>query len=436
MLRLLNPESTGVASSEISDLFTPPTTQLVVSGAKIIEHSPVNSLNHMPIEFSVSAGKSFLDLQNSYLYVRCKIVDDEGIVMDEPEEGEAKKVALSNLFGETFIRQMQIFYGQDMIYDSSTNHPYLSMVSALLAHDSEYKRTVLAAAGYTEEEKMDNSDDPGFLARVAKSKGEQEFVSRINAPLFSQPLALIPYSTLRILIYPNSPAASIQQLDGVPRDLHVSFLSMKLCVRHLFVHDSALMQISKMIQDKGGVNYSLRHTSVRTFYLSQGRTSLPEHNLFLTSIPRRIFVMFVSSDAYNGNFGMNPFAFKHFNVKSISIETSNGDTFPARPYEVDFNKSLFMRAYYDLFDTLQLVGSGDSCSITPAKFASNAAIFAIDLGCSRDPSVQLLREGSTCIRANFGTPIPNPGVTMIVLSEFDSQLSISAERTCRIDAIA
>ena len=117
-----------MASSEISDLFTPPTTQLVVSGAKIIEHSPVNSLNHMPIEFSVSAGKSFLDLQNSYLYVRCKIVDDEGIVMDEPEEGEAKKVALSNLFGETFIRQMQIFYGQDMIYDSSTNHPYLSMV--------------------------------------------------------------------------------------------------------------------------------------------------------------------------------------------------------------------------------------------------------------------------------------------------------------------
>ena len=436
MLKLLNSESDGVASSEICDLFTPPVTQLAVASSKVVEHNPVNSLAHAPIEFNITGSKSFLDLQSSYLYVRCKVVNDKGGAVAAPTAGQSTKYALINLFGQTFVKQFQLFVGNELIYDSGIHNHYLSYINSVLSYDSSYKETVLAAAGWVPEEFPESAADEGYLARATAAQKEQEFVTRLNIPLFNQPRALIPWTNVRLLIYPNSDHMLIEQRDGTPRDLHISYEDVKLCVRHLYLYDSALIQINKQIEAREGVTYSLRHLASRTFYVSQGRKSIPEHSLFLSTIPRRIFIFFVSAEAFNGSYGTNPFVFKHYDLTTLSVETSNGDVFPARPYITDIPRGLYKRAYYDLMDTLQYPGSGDTCGITPEEFATHTSIFAIDLGCSKDPSVQLLRTGETTIRAVFAQPIPNGGVHVCAIADFDSSLHITHERVPRIDVIA
>lgn len=216
----------------------------------------------------------------------------------------------------------------------------------------------------------------------------------------------------------------------------MQFESVRLCIRHLYLHESTLLQVSKMIEAKGGVTYPLRHVSSRTFYVSSGRKSIPEHSLFLTSIPRLVFVAFIPADNFTGSATKSLFTFKHYDLTNLTIETSTGETFPARPYSIDFEKRLYTRAYYDLMDSLNYVSSSDTCSITPATFVKNNNIFVIDLGCSRDPSMMLLRSGETVLKANFAKPIPDGGMYIQVLASFDQTLHVDPRGVGKIDIIA
>ena len=435
MLKLLDPSSDLAASSEIADLFAPPTTQLAVSSSKFLDYTPVNPLSHTPIEFNITPSKAFLDLQSSYLYVRVRIVDDTGAQAKAPAGGEAK-FALLNYFSQTFVKQIQVSIGHESVYDSGVNHHFTSYLTTLLSYDELYKSSILAAGGWATEEDSESENCKGFKARVKTCEnGEIEFCSRLAIPLFSQPKALLPYTSMRIVIYPNPSDILIQQRGGTARSLHVSFEDVRLSVRHLFVHDSTLIQLQSMVAKAGGVTYPLRHLSSRTFYLSAGRRSVPEFSLYLTTIPRRVFVALVPAASFNGSYTNNVFAFKHYELTNLSIETSGGETFPARPHSIDFKNGRYSRIYYEMMDNLHLVGSGDSNGLTLASFAKTCPIFVIDLGCSRDPSVQLIKQGETSIRASFGSEIPAGGAYLIAISEFDQSLHLN-EGIAKIDLVA
>ncbi|GFT01553.1 uncharacterized protein F54H12.2 [Trichonephila clavipes] len=61
----------------------------------------------------------------------------------------------------------------------------------------------------------------------------------------------------------------------------------------------------------------IRRTEVKSFALSTGIQSVTIPNSFIGQLPTRIIMAMVSNTAFNGDFGKNPFNFKHYDISYI-----------------------------------------------------------------------------------------------------------------------
>ena len=75
---------------------------------------------------------------------------------------------------------------------------------------------------------------------------------------------------------------------------------------------------------------------------------------------------------------MNPFEFKHHNLKNISFNV-RGELYPRVPYDLNFAENNFHRVYMDYMDAIGIGRSNNSPNITMEAYKKYCAIFALDL---------------------------------------------------------
>ena len=87
------------AKSEL-DLFSVPPTQTSIESASFVEYHPFSSLSGgAPIDIEVgSSGEDYIDLNDSQLFVRCKIVKADGSAIGAAEKVGFVNNALNSLF--------------------------------------------------------------------------------------------------------------------------------------------------------------------------------------------------------------------------------------------------------------------------------------------------------------------------------------------------
>ena len=130
--------------------------------------------------------------------------------------------------------------------------------------------------------------------------------------------------------------------------------------------------------------YAVRRTEVKSQFLSAGRTEF-DYNCFSSTIPRRITVALLAHSAFDGALKHFPFNFKPFGLRSISVH-AGGYIYPQIPYNLDFDKGHFTRAYVDMFEALGLANSSSSMDISMSKFNSGWTFFVIPLTSTLDDS--------------------------------------------------
>jgi hypothetical protein len=177
---------------------------------------------------------------------------------------------------------------------------------------------------------------------------------------------------------------------------------------------------------------------MRNVYLGEGRQDVA-HPVFTSSCPRRLIVCFVASGAFNGDSTMSPFKFVHANIRSISAEFG-GFTFPNVSYDLDFADGNFVRAYVDMYLGMGMADSWPThdqrtMSIGMREFATQSCFFVIPMTSTLEDTagMELIRSGTTLIKCIFNNPIAAGGMEMLVLGEFDSILSINADRVLSTD---
>ena len=84
---------------------------------------------------------------------------------------------------------------------------------------------------------------------------------------------------------------------------------------------------------------------------------------------------FDDHQAYTGNFQKNPFAFKNFGVQKINLKV-NGQSYPATPYNVDFDNGDFMDIYDDMLRSIGFSEINESAGISKSEFRKHK-FFAI-----------------------------------------------------------
>ena len=196
------------------DLFAVPPTQTSIEHGGWIEHQPITSLDSGgPIEFVVpGAGDAYIDLANTYLLVRAKVVRGVGadIADDTP-------VAPVNNWLHSLFSQVDVHLNDTLVTPSSNTYPFRAYVETLLSYGAEAKKTQLTSqlwykdtAGHMEAT-QENGGNAGLVERRRHIAGSRvvEMMGRLHVDLFMQDRFLINGVTVKIRLVRSKDAFSL-----------------------------------------------------------------------------------------------------------------------------------------------------------------------------------------------------------------------------------
>ena len=217
------------------DLFAVPPTQTSIEHGGWIEHQPITSLDSGgPIEFVVpGAGDAYIDLANTYLLVRAKVVRGVGtdIADDTP-------VAPVNNWLHSLFSQVDVHLNDTLVTPSSNTYPFRAYVETLLSYGAEAKKTQLTSqlwykdtAGHMEAT-QENGGNAGLVERRRHITGSRvvEMMGRLHVDLFMQDRFLINGVTVKIRLVRSKDAFSLMA-GGANPDYKVRIVDAVLFVR-------------------------------------------------------------------------------------------------------------------------------------------------------------------------------------------------------------
>ncbi len=213
----------------------------------------------------------------------------------------------------------------------------------------------------------------------------------------------------------------------------VEFEACRLHIKHVDLMDGLSLDIARKLETTPA-KYALRKTMMKSFFISAGRREF-NSNLFAEQVPRRVTLGLVSNDAYIGAKGKSPFMFEPFDVRELTI-TANGRNYPSVPYDLDYANNLYTRAFHDMNDAVGLSNSYDSNGISMGKYKTGWCIYVFNMTNSLedDQCFDLIKNGTTSIGIKFSQPVPEGGITLIVMGEVDSLLTMDVNRTITSDS--
>ncbi|GIY75318.1 uncharacterized protein F54H12.2 [Caerostris darwini] len=107
------------------ELFHLPATQMAIEDGHWVEFHPLsNVFDGGPVEFHISgSGEEYVDLSQTQLYVKAKIVKADGTPLEKDE-----KIGSVNLFMHFLFSQMDISLNDRLVLNSSNTYSYRSKV--------------------------------------------------------------------------------------------------------------------------------------------------------------------------------------------------------------------------------------------------------------------------------------------------------------------
>ncbi|KAL3111675.1 hypothetical protein niasHT_010625 [Heterodera trifolii] len=345
-------------------MFNLPPTNVAINKTSVRELLPLSALNQTgPYLFRLFSDSQYCDLSKTYMYLLTSI---------ERKNAAGEWVPTDDAIEEDRHVGVEVF-------DSSIYYHYRAYIMQELGYSHEIRKAFHeAGCYYSDENSQDSYSNKGFTSRVQRfSNGKHcETMVKLNFDLARQNTLLLNNQDVVFTIHRNSD----------------SFL--------------LLTPRWKTVIDE-----------MRSIFLGTGRTEL-SHNVFTSTLPRRLICAFVSTGAYSGARHLSPFNFEHANVRSISAE-ANGLTFPSTPYLFSFgNQKRFVRAFVDMYAGLGLDDSDNkTVSISMARFLSGWAFFVIPMTSTLDdtPGFELIRQGTCTVKVQFEQPIKADGYEMLIL---------------------
>ncbi|KAL3081179.1 hypothetical protein niasHS_013871 [Heterodera schachtii] len=383
-----------------------------------------------PYLFRLYSDNLWTDLSRIYLYLELSIekpgANDKWVAIDDADTS----VSAIQGIGQTFVQQLKVTVGNTEVYDSGNLYPFKAYITNELSFPINAKKNFLGSTGYYHTVNQDDSTDDGFKERCKIFKGGKnaQFLSRLDFDLGNQELYLLNNLDLLFTIYKAKDVFLLQTLkanDATKYRLTVH--DVKIYAKMVEVQPSLNMSLYKTLE-KQPATYAVRKTEIKSSFISVGRYEF-EYNVFSATIPRRVTIALVGNSAFHGDYKLSPFMFEPFDLREISIH-AGGVVYPAVPYKLNFSKDHFVSAFVDMYEALGMANSERSFDISMAQFKKGWTFFVIPLTSTLDDSCgfELLRSGTTNVRATFNSPIPLGGVEMIVLGEFDQMIMVDYNR--------
>ena len=190
-MALMDDGSCECLKSEL-DLFSSHVYQLSIDESKYEKYYPVTSLTALgPIEFRVVSGdEDYLDLQNSFLYMKCRILDPDGGALKDladnavPDEAQCYPI---NYFFATQFKSVEVSLNNKQVSGSDVLYAQKAYIESLLTYghskQEQLECAMFAKDGGTAAQfetfddlhKKANCKNPGAQARYEMTKLSKPF---------------------------------------------------------------------------------------------------------------------------------------------------------------------------------------------------------------------------------------------------------------------
>ncbi|KAL3103589.1 hypothetical protein niasHS_000772 [Heterodera schachtii] len=190
--------------------------------------------------------------------------------------------------------------------------------------------------------------------------------------------------------------------------------------------DGLALELAKKLEMKPA-RYAVRKTMMKALFISPGRYEF-NANLFMDQVPRRVTMGLVANSDYVGNIKRSPFNFQHFNVRELSV-VANGRSYPQAPYDIDYENWKFVRPFNDTQEALGFANSTYGNGIDYFSFLHTHCIYVFNMTNSGDDHgglFDLIKKGCTAVNIKFKKPVPDGGITLIVMEQCQNLLLLNA----------
>ena len=418
------------------DLFAVPPTQTSIEEGRWVEHQPLTSLDSGgPIEFILpGTGDAYLDLANTYLLIRAKVVRWIGTdLADDTPVGPV------NNWLHSLFSQVDVYLNDTLVTPSSNTYPYRAYVETLLSYGDEAKNTQLTSqlwykdtAGHMEAT-TENDGNLGLAERrrhIAESR-VVEMMGRLHVDLFLQERFLLNGVSVKIRLVRSKDSFSLMA-GGQNPDYKVQIVDAVLFARKAVLSPTVQMAQIKALE-KGTAKYPLRPVDCKVYSIPQGAMSHTHENLFLGTLPKRLILWCIDNDAYNGEYSKNPFNAKNNAINFLAVYL-DGRQVPAKPLQPNFEKGSYIRSYVNLFSATGKQAQDEGNALSRDDFGNGYTFFGFDLtpdGCDGG-CFHLVRNGNLRIEIHFAAALAQT-VNVVVYGEFEAVLEIDKGRNVIYD---
>uniref|UniRef100_A0A914ML47 BTB domain-containing protein n=1 Tax=Meloidogyne incognita TaxID=6306 RepID=A0A914ML47_MELIC len=426
-LKKIDKDSSEGVDNRLS-FFSIPSTNVGIIRSAYKELLPLNALNQSagPFIFRYFGDSLYLDLSKTYFSLvlsleRKHANSDEWVPISDGEAAELKGI----------------------------HYAYRCILLHELGASREVSKGIYEASLYYKDAvDKDAFEGSGFKSRASRFANGQtcRLFSHLDYDMARQNQLLIPNSDVIWTLYRNTDEFLIHtpkyriatggELISNTNTYRLRLHDMRIYVKQVDLSMSLNNAISRHLE-QSPAKYAYRKIEIRSVFLGKGRQEIT-HPAFTSTCPRRLIICFVNSPAYTGNTALSPFTFEHANLRSVSAEFG-GFQFPAVPYDLDFAKGNFVRAYVDTYVGMDLDNWPNSdqrtLDISMKEFSKSSCFFVIPMTSTLEDTngLELIRQGTTTVRCLFNQPVKDSGYEMIIMGEFDAIMSINADRVLSTD---
>ena len=432
-MKLPHKKSSQCLRSEL-DIFSLPPTQTAVEQGQWVEYNPVSTYSSSaPLEFIVTgSGDEYIDLQNTLLKIVGCVKESDGT----PSTANTAAAPINNTIHSLFS-QLDISLNDVSITSASTTYPYRSYIETHLNYGDEAKHSRLSAGLYFKDNNITQSDPKatsgkihGLVKRhsICTAKNSFDMIGTLHSDIFYQNRYLVNGVTMKLKLS-RSKDKFVMMGDG-----KIDILSAKLNVRNMKITPSLILAHEKLLEIDSA-KYPISRVECKVIHLPRNQKSISHDNLFLGQIPKRLVLGIVDNMAFNGDYSLNPFEFKHANVNYLSLHL-DGRQIPCSPLQPSFDEHNYVRAYYTQFTGGDRITSDTGNGIGRLEFKDGHSLYCFDLtpdlssSCGHHFSVA--KTGNLRIEIGFDSPLTFTG-NLIVYAEFENVIEIDKDRKVTSD---
>ncbi|KAI1298589.1 hypothetical protein HDE_04130 [Halotydeus destructor] len=427
-------EMSSVATLSEFDLFGVPPTQISVSTTRETEHRPLSVLNsRSPIEFHLNPSlNEYILMSETYLKLGIRIKVVNTTTGAAASVGEYVKVQPVQNMLHSMFKSIEIMLGNKLITLAPQNYAYRAYLETLLGYAAGAKQSYMKASGHgtgNDRIKMITPDS------AEQAKGRLlELMGPLHTDLTFQNRAILGGTQMRIKLIPNDPTFYFDIASGYK--VEVTFETCSLMVT---TQDATgpLMEGHARALQVATAKYPITRTEVRSSTITAGSNSYIIDNLITSQLPRRLFVMFVKNNAFNGVYTESPYYFTNNNINFLATYV-NGVQLPAIPYQPNFSKKLAVREYLALYRAINQNITDPSLFITYEEFMDGKTIFGFqyspDLsnGCGCTGNLSPIKTGNFRLHVKFASSVPE-AINVVCLAEYDNIIEIDQMRNVTTD---